>query len=67
MESVESTYGPLVLHEKSYLFFPSGKFYIIKRNNRKLSSLRRAQDSSTMDKLSMMSMRKGSWLNLINM
>jgi len=26
MESVESTYGPLVLHDKAYLFFPNCKF-----------------------------------------
>jgi len=35
MESVENNYGPLVVHEKAYLFFPTGTFFFIKEKEQK--------------------------------
>lgn len=66
MESIESTYKPISLDEKAFLFFPSSTNKTIKRNRKKLKKARKAVGSSTSDKLSMTTMKGKRFTNSMN-
>jgi len=54
MESANSTYGPLVVHEKAYLFFPNSNLSIIKRKSRRQKMERKELVSFISDRSSTM-------------
>ena len=50
---MQSTYQPLSLHEKAYLFFPNSKFSSIKKRKRNHSREKKDHASSITGKLNM--------------
>ena len=60
MEGIESTYGPLKIDERAYLFFPSSNTSSTQIKKSKLKKAKKEADSFSSDKSNMMSMKKES-------
>ncbi len=66
MESIESTYGPLRMDEKAFLFFPNSTDAIIQKNSKRPSRAKKGVVSSTTGKSSTTIMREKRFINFMN-
>ena len=58
MEGIESTYAPLKMDERAYLFFPNSNTSYTQRKKSKLKKAKKEVDSFSSDKSNMMIMKK---------